>query len=124
MKLITMIFIPFLILLMLNQIQDKKMKGEYKIEYDYSYGSKNGIVNFDNDTYTRKQIDGKKVKGSVDYQKYFIMLNDKNSNLQVKFPKREIGKDTIFFRTIDLNDKSVNNDPLTVYGGKLIKVNN
>lgn len=103
-------------------IQDVKIKGKYKIEYDYSYGSQNGTITFDGDAYVRKQIDGRKVKGNIDYQQYFIFLNDNKSHLQVKFPKREISNDTIYFRTIDLNDKSVNNDPLTLYAGKLIKI--
>ena len=33
-----------------------------------------------------------------------------------------MGNDTIFFRTTDLSDKSVNDDVLEVYGGKLIKI--
>lgn len=117
-----LMIVSLLVFSTLFQIQEVKMKGKYKMEYDYSYGSQNGIINFDNDTYKRKQEDGKKVKGNVDYQKYFILLNDKDSNLQVKFPKREIGNDTIFFRTIDLSNKSDNNEQLTVYGGRLIKI--
>lgn len=92
------------------------------MEYDYNYSSQNGIVIFNGNTYARKQQNGKKIKGDVDYQKYFIMLNDKKSNLQVSFPKREIGNDTIYFRTKDLNDKSANEMELTVYAGKLIKM--
>ncbi|WP_412476758.1 hypothetical protein [Flavobacterium sp. TBRC 19031] len=116
-----LIIMPFF-LISLVQREDFKMNGIYRIQYDYSYGSQNGIVNFKGDTYTRKQVNGKKIKGDVDYQQYFVFLNDKNSHLQVKFPKREIGNDTIYFRTIDLNDKSANNDPLTLFAGKLIKV--
>jgi hypothetical protein len=116
-----LMIISFL-LISLVQTENVKMKGKYKMEYDYSYGSQNGIVDFDSNTYTRKQVNGKKIKGDIDYQKYFVLLYDKNSHLQVKFPKREIGNDTIYFRTTDLNDKIVNNDPLSVYAGKLIKI--
>jgi hypothetical protein len=107
---------------LVSYAQDKKMTGKYKMEYDYSYGSQNGIINFDGDTYSRMQVNGKKIKGNVDYQKYFIFLNDKESHLQVKFPRREMGNDTIYFRTTDLSNKSVNDDELEVYGGKLIKI--
>ena len=107
---------------LVSYTEDKKMSGKYKMEYDYSYGSHNGNINFEGDTYTRIELNGKKIKGNVDYQQYFIFLNDKKSNLQVKFPRREMENDIIYFRTTDLNDKSVNNEQLTVYGGKLIKV--
>jgi|LakMenEpi03Aug12_release.lakeMendotaPanAssembly.Ray.scaffolds.fasta_scaffold900539_2 hypothetical protein len=117
-----LIISPFLIFFALFPIQDVKMNGKYKMEYDYSYGSQNGIIEFNKDTYTRKQLKGKKIKGTVDYQKYFIFLNDKGSHLQVKFPKREIGNDTIFFRTTDLNSKSDKEMGLTVYAGKLIRI--
>lgn len=103
-------------------IQEKKLIGKYKMEYDYNYGSQNGIITFSENGYLRKQVNGKKVKGNIEYQQYFVLLNDKNSHLQVKFPKREINNDTIFFRTTDLNNSRDNNDPLTIYGGKLIKI--
>lgn len=92
------------------------------MEYDYSYGSHNGIINFSINTYNRIESNGKKIKGDVDYQQYFILLKDKKSNLQIKFPRREMGNDTIYFRTTDLSDKSVNDDELEVYGGRLIKM--
>ena len=117
-----LIAVTVLTLAILSQTQEVKMKGKYKMEYDYIYVSQNGTINFNGSTYVRKLINGKKIKGNVDYQKYAILLNDNNSSLQVKFPIRAIGNDTIYFRTIDLNDKSVNNNPLSVYAGKLIKV--
>ncbi len=102
--------------------EDKKMNGKYKMEYDQNYNLQNGIIIFNEDTYTRKQLNGKKIKGDVDYQKYFIFLNDKESHLQVKFPRREMGNDTIYFRTTDLSDNSDKEMELTVYAGKLIRI--
>jgi hypothetical protein len=115
------LIITVVFLISLIQTEGLKMKGKYKMEYDYSYGSQNGIINFDDNAYTRKQLNGKKIKGAIDYQQYFIFLNDKESNLQVKFPIREMGNDTIYFRTTDLS-KPVENNLLSVYGGKLIKI--
>jgi len=117
-----LLFITLITSSVLFQTHDKKMTGKYKMEYDYSYGLLNGTINFDDDTYVRVQLNGKKINGDVDYKQYFIFLNDKKSNLQVKFPRREMGNDTIFFRTIDLKDKSDDKQELTIYGGKLIKL--
>lgn len=116
------IIITAFLLIYFIQPEGAKMKGKYKMEYDYTYNSHNGIINFRANTYYRIESNGGKIKGDVDYQQYFIFLNDKKSNLQVKFPKREMGNDTIYFRTMDLNNKSINNEQLTVYGGKLIKI--
>lgn len=108
--------------ILLVQTENEKLKGKYKMEYDNGYEVQNGIIDFDKKTYTRNQNNGKKIKGEIDYQKHFVFLNDKNSQLQVKFAKREIGNDTIYFRTIDLNDKVINQNSLTIYASKLIKI--
>lgn len=104
----------------LIQPQEEKMFGKYKMEYDQDYASLNGTITFDGVTFKRNQLDGKKVKGDVDYQKNFIFLNEKKSHLQVIFAKREMKNDTIYFRTKDLNDKSPEME-LVVFAGKLIK---
>lgn len=105
----------------LIQPQEVKMKGKYKMEYEQDYTSQNGTIVFDGDTYMRYPSNGKRIKGSIDYEKYFIILNDKKSNLRVKLAKREMGNDTIYFRTRDLNDKSPEMD-LVIFAGKLIKL--
>lgn len=104
--------------------QEDKIIGKYKMEYEEDYISNNGIITFDGTTFNRQPIKGKTAKGTIDYQthKNFIYLNEDKSNLQVSFAKREIKNDTIYFRTINLNNKDVNNDPLIIYAGKLIKI--
>lgn len=104
----------------LVQPQEEKMMGKYKMEYEQEFASQNGTIIFEGTTFKRQQLDKKKVKGNIDYQKHFIFLNDK-SNLQVIFAKREMKNDTIYFRTKNLNDKSPEME-LTIYAGKLIKI--
>lgn len=116
-----LIIVTSVIFSVLIQTQDGKMKGKYKMEYEQQYSSQNCIINFNDSTYKKQLTSGKTIKGSIEYQKYFIILNDKKSNLQVIFPKREMEKDTIYFRTKDLNDKSAKEMELTIYAGKLIR---
>lgn len=99
----------------------QEFTGMYKIEYDYDYESQNGLVKINNSTYVRELSNGSKVFGTIDFQKYFVTLTDVDSTLQVKFPSRLLGKDTIYFRTVNLKDKSSKETGLTVFAGKLIK---
>lgn len=117
-----LIIIVFALFSIIVQGQDIKIKGKYKIEYDQEFNSQNGVIVFNKNTYTRHLLNGIKIKGFIEYQKYFILLKDEKNSLQVRFPKREIKHDTIYFRTKDLNDKPDKEMELTVYAGKLIKI--
>jgi hypothetical protein len=102
--------------------QQSQLNGKYRMEYEEDYTSQNSTIEFKNNSYKRKLSNGKIVKGTVVYQDFVIQLNDYKSNLRMDFLKSDIQKDTIFFGTKDLSEKSINDMDMTIYAGKLIRV--
>jgi len=102
-------------------IKEIKIKGKYKMEYEQKYSSQNCTIIFDEDQYLKKLPNGKSIKGNIEYRKFNVILKDENSNLQMGFAKNEIKKDTIYFGTKDLSEKSAGMK-ITINEGKLIKL--
>lgn len=106
-----------------NQSIDEKMKGKYKMEYEQNLTKNNCIVIFDKNSYEKQFPNGKRIKGSIEYQKNFAKLSDEKSTLQMSLPIREIKNDTIYFRTLDSLEVINQKKPLLIFTGKLIKIN-
>lgn len=110
-----------LIIFLIFVINQDKLEGKYKIEYDKKYKEQNGIVTFKDSIYERILVNGKVIKGKIEYKVYSIELKDIGTNLQIDFYKGDISKDTIFFGTKDLN-KIIDNNDIVINSGKLIKL--
>lgn len=102
--------------------QQPQLNGKYKMNFEEDYASQNCIVEFKNNSYKRKLSNGRIVKGIVIYQDLVVQLKDDKSNLRMDFSKSDIQKDTIFFGTKNLSEKSTNKMDMTIYSGKLIKM--
>ena len=85
------------------------------------YNSQNGVINFNTDSYRRILTNKKTISGTIEYQKYKVILNDKKTSLQMELAKSDIGNDTISFRTIDVN-KKVEESDIIIYEGILVKL--
>lgn len=118
MKLIISFFLLFSLLLQ----QPIYLNGKYKMEFEEDYVAQNCMIVFKNNTYKRKLLNGKTIKGTIMYHNSTIQLKDNNSNLSMELFKNEIQKDTIFFGTKLLNKKSSDDFDMMIYSGKLIKV--
>jgi hypothetical protein len=116
----SLIFISILSFFFIQQ--QIQLNGKYKMEYEEGYTSQNGTIEFKNNSYSRKLSNGKVIKGNVVYKDFDVQLNDYKSNLRMDFLKSDIQKDTIFFGTKDLSEKSINDMDMTIYAGKLIRV--
>ena len=102
-------------------IQEDKMSGKYKMEYEEKFSTQNCVITIKDSTYERKLLNGKTVKGKIIYKKFSVELKDADTNLQMDFYKGDISRDTIFFGTKDLN-KTVDNNDIVINSGKLIKL--
>jgi len=116
----SLIFISILSFFFIQQ--QPQLNGKYRMEYEEDYTSQNCTIEFKNNFYKRKLSNGKIVKGAVVYQDFIVQLKDNTSNLQMDFLKQDIQKDTIFFRTKNVNEKSTNEMDMIIYSGRLIKV--
>lgn len=116
----------FIIIFLLYNLQsfkqEFKLNGKYEMQYEDKFNFQNGIIIFNDSIYVRYLSNGKSITGHIFYQKFNVTLKDDDSYLQMNFLKREIQRDTIFFGTKNLNDKS-NNSELTINSAKLIKIN-
>lgn len=101
-------------------LQEKKLSGSYKIIFEAEYNSQDGIIVFKDSIYERN-CKSKTIKGNVDYQKFRVILKDEKTSLQMIISKREIGRDTISFSTINL-DKKMETDDIIIHEGKLVKL--
>ncbi len=110
-----------LIIFWILGINQDELEGKYKIEYEQKYKAQNGIVIFKDNTYERKLVNRKIIKGKIIYKQYSIELKDIGNNLQIDFFKGDISKDTIYFSTKELN-KTVDNNDIIINSGKLIKL--
>ncbi len=102
--------------------QEPQLNGKYRMNFEEDYASQNSIIEFKNNYYKRKLPNGKIVKGIIIYQDFVIQLKDDKSNLRMDFSKSDIQKDTIFFGTKNLNEKTSNNMDMIIYSGKLIRI--
>lgn len=102
--------------------QQPQLNGNYRMNFEEGYTSQNSIIEFKNNSYKRKLSNGKIEKGVIVYQDFVVQLKDDKSNLRMDFYKSDIQKDTIFFGTKNLNEKSTNNMDMTIYSGKLIRI--
>ena len=103
-----------------SSLQEKKLSGSYKIIFEAEYNSQDGIIVF-KDSFYERNCKSKTIKGNVDYQKFRVILKDEKTSLQMIISKREIGRDTISFSTINL-DKKMESDDIIIHEGKLIKI--
>jgi len=117
------IFTP-IIFFMLFQLQDSKLKGRYIMEYEENFNSENCIIKFNDHIYERHLVNGKIVKGKIEYSEQKVFLNDKKTSLQMEFYKDEMRNDTIYFKTKDLKKVETNNKKgaIVIYSGKLIRM--
>ncbi len=116
------LLMPLILIISSFLPQKQNILGKYKMEYEEKYNSENCIINFKDNTYKKKTISGTTTKGTIEYQQYFIILKDKKSPLQVEFFKKDIAKDTIYFRTKDVNEKVAPKGRIVIYSGKLIRM--
>jgi len=114
------IFILFILSFFLQQ--PTQLKGKYKMEFEEEYVAQNCMIEFKNDTYKRKLLNGKTIKGIIKYDEFIIQLKDNNSDLCMELFKNEIQKDTIFFGTRLLNKVLANDFDMKIYSGKLIRI--
>lgn len=115
------VFLIFVVSSFLFQ-QPTYLNGKYKMEFEEDYVAQNCIIEFKNNTYKRKLLNGKTIKGTILFDNLTIQLKDNNSDLCMELFKNEIQKDTVFFGTKLLNKKLVNDFDMTIYSGKLIKI--
>ncbi|WP_177733527.1 hypothetical protein [Flavobacterium inviolabile] len=107
----------------LNDAQEEKMNGSYKMEFGQKFQSENGIIIFNDSIYERKLLNGKKINGKIEYKKFHLLLKDNNSDLQMSFSRKEMLKDTIYFATKVLsNHKVENSNNIIINNGSLIKI--
>lgn len=118
MKLIISFFLFFSLLFQ----QPTYLNGKYKMEFEEDYVVQNCMIEFKNNTYKRKLLNGKTIKGTITYGNLTIQLKDNNSDLCMELFKNEIQNDTVFFGTKLLNKELSNDFDMTIYSGKLIKV--
>ena len=105
--------------------QEIKLEGKYKMEYKAQYASENCIIKIKDKLYEKKLSDDSKRKGKIEEQKLkfgkLLILKDNGSELEVEMDGETYKhSDTIYFRTRKINKK--NEDELTIYGAKLIKI--
>lgn len=62
------------------------------------------------------------MSGSIEIQKFRVVLKDENSALEMIIVKSRIDNDTIPFRTMDSTDKSKPTGDIVLHEGKLIKL--
>lgn len=92
------------------------------MQFEEEFVTQNCIVNFDDSVYKRKLSNGKTIKGNIEYSNQKILLNDKNTFLQMEFYKEEMPNDTIYFKTRDIRKESNDNKgEIIIYSGKLIR---
>ena len=115
-------FFTMLTIFLYFSIQQNSIVGKYKMEFEEKYNSHNCYVNFENDKYERKLIDGKIVKGKIDNLEKKIILTDENTFLQMEFFKRELSNDTVYFKTKNLKEEHVPKKGIVIYSGKLIRI--
>ena len=92
------------------------------MEFEQQYSSQNCTINFKDSIYKRLLVKGKIISGTIEYKKYSILLKDKDSDFQMEFAKRELGKDTIYFETRKTNNISIDNGKIIINSGKLIRM--
>ena len=105
--------------------QEIKLEGKYRMEYEAQYASENCVIKIKDKLYEKKLSNGSKRKGKIEEQKLkfgkLLILKDNDSELEVEMDGETYKpSDTIYFRTRKVNEK--NEDAMTVYGAKLIKI--
>ena len=106
---------------LITQQQKPTLKGKYKMRFEKEFSSQNGLITFEKNTYTRRQADGKQIKGTVEYAKNVVLLNDDNKVYRIEVMEKSIGKDTVSFRTIELSKVAHKRGDMVFYTGKMIK---
>jgi len=112
---ITIVFMSFV------SKQTQSMTGSFKIEFEREYSGQNGTITFNDVKYIRYRSDGKKVRGQIFFKEDLVILQDKNSDLEMEFKREDIGKDAFYFRT--KKHGAADEDDLILYSGKLKRIN-
>lgn len=102
--------------------QDQSLVGKYEIQYESEYFSQNGNIEFKENIYERKLLNGQKIKGSITFENRDIVLKDSNTGLEMRFFKIHKNRDTIYFKTSKIDEQAVPKTDITIYSGKLIKL--
>jgi hypothetical protein len=98
-------------------IQDKKLQGKYRVEFDKKYELKGYDLTFTDDSYLKQMSDAVYSKGKITYGKFKSTLRKDNEEDPIEIDNRAIGKDTIAFSTKSKTDLS-----LTKNRGKMIRI--
>jgi hypothetical protein len=120
MKVVYLIFTILVYLILPSE--EVRLNGRYFMQYEEKYISENCQIIFNDSVYKKRLGNGKIVKGSIEYEKFVVVLKDKENNLQMSFLKEELLNDTIYFATKNIKDKPVNGMEISISAGKLIKV--
>lgn len=98
------------------------MQGAYEMQYEERHTSENCTIKFIGDSYERVLQNGKKVKGFIKSENRDIILEDLETDLEMRFFKMHKNRDTIYFGTKKLNGEPNPQNDVIIYSGKLIRI--
>ena len=87
-------------------LQENRIKGVYRIEFDKKYQTQTFQVTFNDSLYVKKMPDALTSKGKIKYEKFKAVLKQNNDDDPIEIDLREVGKDTIKFSTRSKSDQS------------------
>lgn len=87
-------------------LQESRLKGVYRIEFDKKYQAQTFQVTFNDSLYVKKMPDALTSKGAIKYEKFRVVLRQNNSEDPIELDARDINKDTMKFTIRSKSDLS------------------
>lgn len=87
-------------------VQDNKLKGVYRVEFDKKYQSQTYQITFNDSLFTKKWPDAITNKGKIKYEKFKATLKQNADDNPIEIDLRDANKDTMKFTTRSKSDLS------------------
>lgn len=87
-------------------VQENRMKGVYRVEFDKKYQTQTYQITFNDSLYVKKMPDALTSKGKIKYEKFKVTLRQNSSDDPIEIDAREINKDTMKFTARSKSDLS------------------
>lgn len=87
-------------------VQEQRMKGVYRTEFDKKYQTQTYQITFNDSLYVKKMPDAITSKGKIKYEKFKVTLKQNSSDDPIEIDARDINKDTMKFTTRSKSDLS------------------
>ena len=104
-------------------VEDYRLRGKYKIQFEETETQKDGLINFKGDSFVMKIPKQKKCDGIISYGSTLSSFNYcTDEDIVIDFKSADLANDTINFQVHDRKVRVASYLHVSVNSGKLIKI--